>query len=71
MPAFRVPQDLADLDLTLAQVREILDNRRKRKTVQTRMDGLAAKKQIYKTELAAMDAIESELLKPPSDEATE
>ncbi len=70
MPAFRVPSDLATLDLTLAQVREILDNRRKRKLVESRLEGLPAKEKHYLNEIERHDIIEADLLKSTEDEAS-
>ncbi len=64
MPAFRVPSDLADKDLTIQQVIEILANRRKGKLIQTKLNGLAGKKQSYQAELAAIATREAELLDP-------
>lgn len=70
MAAFRVPDDLADKDLTIAQVIEILDNRRKRTIIQNRLDRLPSVAEDYKASIKRCDAREAELLKPTEDEAS-
>lgn len=65
--AFRVPDDLADLDLTLREVREILDNRQAGKRIQTRLDNLPAKHEQLKAELATIIERETLLLQEAAE----
>ncbi len=62
MAAFHVPTDLADKDMTLAEVRAILEIRRKRKIVQNRLDNLPKKGEELKAEISKLTEEEAALL---------
>lgn len=62
MAAFRVPDDLADKDLRLSDVKQILDNRKAIKRAQARLAGLPKRKAVYESEIATLEAREGHLL---------
>jgi hypothetical protein len=69
MSGFKVPEDLADKDLTLTEVKRILDNRKAMKRIQTRIDGLPAKEQGLRAEYARLNDVEADLLNQAADRA--
>ena len=62
MTGFLVPPDLADLDLTLAEVREIILNRLKGNALKTRLANLPKRAKAYEAEIAACGEREAALL---------
>jgi len=64
---FKVPDDLADKDLTLTQVRTILDNRKTIKRVEARLAALPDKAKAYKSELADLRKVEADLMADVKD----
>lgn len=69
--AFRVPADLADLDISLSKVQEILANRRRLAVVQARIDGLPKKARNLETELAKIRALEESYMAAARGETAE
>jgi len=62
MTAFRVPSDLAALDLTLREVQTIIKNRQRRAVLQTRLDNLPKKADALREEIAHLEAEEKEAM---------
>jgi DNA-binding transcriptional MerR regulator len=62
MTGIHIPADLAALDLTLSQVREILDNRKRLRTLQNRLEALPEKAKRLESDIAACQAREQELM---------
>jgi len=62
MTAFRVPSDLAALDLTLREVQAILKIRQRRAVLQTRLDNLPKKADELRDAIARLEAEEKEAL---------
>lgn len=71
MAGFKVPADLADLPLTLVQVQEVLDLRRKRKQVQARLDALPDRAEEYRKTIADLEQEEKDLLASAKGEEPE
>ena len=59
---FHVPDDLATTSLTLQQVRQIIANRKQRKVLQNRIDGLPDKRDKMLEELAALTKTEADVI---------
>lgn len=60
--AFRVPDDLAELDLKLSSVIEIIENRKAQKRISNRIEGLPAKKKSLTETLKGLIEREAEML---------
>ena len=60
--AFHVPSDLADLDLTLTEVRAIVNARRRCKTLQNRLDALPRKQDELVAEIKDAQGEEKQML---------
>ena len=67
---FKVPDDLMDKDLTLTEVRQILDNRKTINRVQARLDGLPAKAEACKAELVTLREAEEKMLADAAERRT-
>lgn len=65
--SFNVPADLAGTDLTLAQVRSIVDMRRKRAKLEKRISLLPRKHTELKAEVAALVAAEDGIRNEPTE----
>ena len=61
--AFHVPADLADIDMTLAEVRAIIENRRKVSALEGRLARLPAKEKQLREAIQVMKDDEDRLLK--------
>lgn len=59
---FKVPDDLADKDLTLTEVKRILDNRKAMKRIQNRIDAMPAKIADMEAEVKRLAENEAALL---------
>ena len=62
MTAFTVPSDLAQLDLTMKQVIDVIANRRRQKTLENRIASHPAKLKTLQDELEEVVAKEAKLL---------
>ena len=71
MAAFKVPADLADLPLTLAQVRDILDKRSMVARLQNRLDALPAKEAELRKQLESAKRAEAILVGTAQKQATD